>query len=587
MRLVRKGGSELRSARRGVLGALGIVSLLLVLELNSAYASTPTAFTLNVSSGTVTNIGNQTYNFSGGYVVEAVVGNETLDAGATLTFTVSAQVDGLSTSGSATFDLTGMNGSTAVTANGSLSIDYMYAAEDFPSGCTTTCNSALPLFFMSSSSATYSIGGVATNDTSGFDLESPYFNPWGAPIVLVSNDGNILIVATYAVGTIQWSGTQIGGSITGSLGGSSVTGIFNDTSQESEDLVAGTANDSGTTALTGMSPSFLDVSGTYSGTSTIPTPGGSDCSTELMIPGITYGVCTETGFDSTGSASMQNSQVSVTGSYDTTWAVPAIDFTSVLSLDYEQDPGCTSAVIQASPDQVPTIGLDGPSSFSTPNATNTVSFYVTQPDAVPASWLTGSCIGQDTSSFSSLNVTRVAFSVDGGPLQDAQLSFSERQQFECFAGNAFSIISDWESCTGSISVVQVWSGSFTFTVMPTGLHSIVLEAWGQDGAGPFTTDLAVYHSLVSYSGQPFTIKAADLAGTPVVVTMTGEEPMLTSSGTVMIPVHEVYNTIVPASGVIVGSFLENGNVTISSQSASSTWHFRLGDSPSSVQALDP
>jgi hypothetical protein len=223
--------------------------------------------------------------------------------------------------------------------------------------------------------------------------------------------------------------------------------------------------------------------------------------------------------------------------------------------------------------------------IETPNATNTLSFYVTMPDAVPGAWLAGGCTTQDTTSFSQLNVAKVAYSVDGGPLQNATYSFTQHGEFECNVGDSVTIMKDWRGCSGSLTVVQVWSGSLTFTVMPTGLHSVAVEAWGQNGVGPFIANVMVYHSLYSYAGQSFEIAALGLAGTPIVVTCAGIEPTLTSGGTVMTPVTETYNTIVPQSGVIFGSFLPNSQVTISGLGAPHAWAFTLGDSPQSMQQL--
>ena len=586
-----RGTLAVKGPRRGLAAVAVAMCLLLVLSLNTAYAS-PTAFSLGVTGGVV-NTGNQTYSVSGGSVGYASVDGYTLDLPATLTFTISAQVTGLSTTGSASMHLVGTSGGGAhsIVVDAQISLDDMVAASDLPAGCTpgTDCTSALPFFFLGASTTTVTIDGSAgaAPNPPVFELESPYFNPWGGPIVLTSEDGSVVIVATYATGTIQWQGTQTSGAVTGTVGGSAVTGTLNIVSNESEDLVAGTASDSGTIALSGMSSAFLDVQGTYNGTSYIPAPGaGSDCSGTYGLP---PGTCTETGFQSTGQATMQSGQVQVTGSYSTTWGVPALGYSSTLSLsyDYLPDPpvACTPAEIHANPGWWPTIGLDGSPFMNTPNATNTLSFYVTQPDAVPAAWLAGGCVSQDAASFARLNVTRVAFSVDGQSLQNATVSFSKHGEFECYTDASVTLIDDWRGCSGSISVVQVWSGAITFTVMPTGLHSVKLEAWGQGGAGPSTVSLVVDHSLCSYSGQPFVIDAQSLVGRPITVKVSGLEPMLTTAGIVMTPVSETYNTMVPPSGEIYGSFLPNSLVTIADQSPADPWAFTLGNNPQSMQQL--
>jgi hypothetical protein len=576
------------NSRKGLVGSSALIVLLLVVALHGAYA-TPTSLPLTATGG-VLYLGTQTYNVSGGAFVYGYVNGHLVDPStAVLSFAISAQVVNMSTSGTASFSLAGTTDiggiNESITADGQIQISAEYNA-------TTIGNSELPLFFVGGSNTTVAVnGGAPSVATPTFDLESPYFNPWGAPIVLAAEDNSTVIVCTYDVGTIRWQGTETLGAVNGTMGGSPVAGSLSIVSQENEDLVAGTATDSGTIALSGMSPSLLDVSGSYTGTSTIPTAGEADCSPDVGFPASSpgLGVCTQTGFDSSGQATMQNGQFQVAGSYTTTWGVPALGYSSALSFlyDYLPDPiVCTPAEIHANPDQMPTVGFNGPSPFSTPNATNTLGFYVTQPDAVPAAWLVGGCLSQDTSSFARLNVTRVAFSVDGGPLQNASLSFSKHGEFECYTTGAMTMMDDWRSCGGSIAVVQVWSGSVTFTVMPTGLHSVTLYAWGQEGVGPFTTSVTVNHSLVSYSGQPFTIAANGLAGTPIVVKCTGLEQMLTERGDVMIPVSETYNTVVPASGVISGSFLANGEVTISSQSPSDVWRFTLGHSSQVTQQLN-
>jgi hypothetical protein len=578
---------EVRHSGKGLAGTSALIALLLVVTMNGAYAA-PTPLALTATGGVV-DLGAQTYNVSGGVFVYGYVDGHLVDpATAVLSFSISAQVVGLSTSGTASFSLAGtadVGGTNeSVTADGQIQIIAEYNA-------TTIGTSELPLFFVGGSNTTVTInGGAPSVTTPVFDLESPYFNPWGAPIVIAAEDNSTVIVATYSVGTILWQGTETLGAVNGTLGGSAVTGSLTIVSQENEDLVAGTAADSGTIALTGMSPASLDVSGTYTGTSTIPTAGEADCSPDLGFPASSpgAGVCTQTGFQSSGQATMQNSQFRVTGTYSTVWGVPALGYSSTLTFSYDSIPDpivCSPAEIHATPGQLPTIGLNGPSWLSTPNATNTVDFFVTQPDAVPAKWLAGGCISQDASSFTQLNVTRVAFSVDGGALQDANLSFFKHGEFACYVSGSMTIMDDWHSCAGSISVVQVWTGSVTFTVLPTGIHSLDLFAWGQGGVGPFKTSLAVEHSLVSYSGQPFTIAASGLAGMPVVVNCAGLEPMLTAKGTVMIPVNETYRTVVPPSGLISGSFVANGHVTVVSESPADSWGFILGDSPASPQQL--
>lgn len=558
-----------------MLAALGATALLLVFSLHGVYANTSTQLT---TTGAVLNLGVQTYSVSGGTVVYASVDGHTLDPGATLEFTVSAQVVGLSTSGTASIVLKGTSGKGAhsVAVDSTIAIDTSAGDSGIPYGCTTACNSMLPMFFVGAAATAVTIDGSpgATPSPPTFELESPYFNPWGAPIVLASQDSSVVIVTTYTAGTITWQGTQSGGSVGGTLGGSAVTGNLLMVSNETENLVTGIATDTGTMALSGMSAAPLDVQGSYSGTSTIPTNGTSDCSSVTTgIPG----TCTETGFQSKGSASLASSQVTLTGNYYTGWSVPALGFTSTFtaSLQYLQDlPPCTPTALQAGPARVPTVGLDSPPIVQTPNATNTLAFYVTMPDP-------GWCVGQNAASLGNLSVSRVAYSIDGGPLQNATYAF-QGGEFECSTASSTSLISDWQACSGSMSSVEVWNGSLVYTVMPTGLHTLTVEAWGQGGTGPFVTSLLVNHSLYSYAGQSFEIGAQGMPGTPVVVKLTGVEPMVTSEGIVMLNVTQTFHTIVPQSGVIYGSFLPHGQVSVTAQN-STVWKFDLGASMQTQQ----
>ena len=95
------------------------------------------------------------------------------------------------------------------------------------------------------------------------------------------------------------------------------------TSGELENLVTGSAIDAGTISFSSMTPSSLDAKGFYVGSSTIPTTGTSDCSASTGIPG----TCTETGFQSTGHFTMSG----ISGSYNTTWGVPALGFSSAVN----------------------------------------------------------------------------------------------------------------------------------------------------------------------------------------------------------------------------------------------------------------
>ena len=175
------------------------------------------------------------------------------------------------------------------------------------------------------------VAGSPQTIPESLNIESPYFNPFGAPIVIASADGAIAIAATYTQGTIVWTGTQVTGPITGTLGTASVAGTLGLTTSETENLVTGKTTDSGTIQFSGMTPSSLNANGLYSGTSTIPQnpsvpPGQTnpyDCSTLTSIPG----TCTETGFQSSGKFTAGL----VSGSYTTIWSTPALEFTASIT----------------------------------------------------------------------------------------------------------------------------------------------------------------------------------------------------------------------------------------------------------------
>jgi hypothetical protein len=170
--------------------------------------------------------------------------------------------------------------------------------------------------------------------------------------MMVSTDGAIVVAATYDKATLDWKGTTVTGTIKGALGGTQVHGTMTLSSNEHEDFVTGVTDyDNGTMSFTNMSPKYLNVQGTFQGTSTIPKPGGfacmvvqwlystpctQDCTAyfgSLGLP-VIPGTCTQTGFQSFGKFSLQGQRTSegwgqattVTGSYSTTWSSPALGF---------------------------------------------------------------------------------------------------------------------------------------------------------------------------------------------------------------------------------------------------------------------
>ena len=273
--------------------------------------------------GGVSNLGRQTYTVSGGQVAFAeVAGQAIVPQNASITYDFNVVQTGVSSVGEASLNLTGTSSAgLRVSAVGSFVIDGNVPAAELPVGCSSGCRSALPFFFLANSSAVeITVGNSTQTKSETLEIESPYFNPLGAPILLTSADGSIVIAATYTEGSIMWVGTQLGGQLIGTLGSAPVTGSFNMTSNENENLVLGEAIDVGVLEFSSMTPASLDSGGVYIGLSTIPTAGTKDCSALTGVPG----TCAETGFVSAGEFFITGN----TGGYSTTWGVPALGFSS-------------------------------------------------------------------------------------------------------------------------------------------------------------------------------------------------------------------------------------------------------------------
>jgi len=301
------------------------LALLLLLAFIPAAHATPPPNELDLTiTGSIDSVSQQTYTQSGGVVVSAYILGEPVDTStAVFTESLSASVaaDGLTTTGTATFSLSGnfLDTGTSFTIGDTITIDGAIPAESFPLGCTT-CTSQVPGFF------------VGTGALGGWDLESAFLNPFGGPVVWASTDGSVVIVFSYTAATIDWQNVQSTGSLSGTLGATLVSGSFTETTNAHEDLRAGTETESGTLTFLGMTPSCvpldatcvsLDASGPYSGTSTIPSSSTVDCSAPTGLP---EGTCTETGFNSIGEFTLDPGTL-ITGTYGPlAWAVPALSF---------------------------------------------------------------------------------------------------------------------------------------------------------------------------------------------------------------------------------------------------------------------
>jgi hypothetical protein len=310
--------------------ALTSIAILFILSgATAAFAGTSQPLSMTIPLGGVTNLGNQFYSVSGGAVGYAEVLGQTLDPGATLQYNLVATQMGLTTRGYVSVTLSGTTGGVPISMRGDFAIVSSVPGAQIG-------NSEVPFYFVTATSnVRVSIAGQTQTIPESINIENPYFNPFGAPIVIGSNDGYIGIVATYNQGNILWIGSQVTGPLVGTLGQNTpVKGTMSLTSNEYENLVTGTAVDAGTMSWTGMTPSSLNVNGFYTGKSTIPAPAPalgatSDCSS--YTTGI-EGTCTITGFQSSGTFRAG----SISGSYTTTWGAPAVSFTSTITATVPQ-----------------------------------------------------------------------------------------------------------------------------------------------------------------------------------------------------------------------------------------------------------
>lgn len=322
------------------------------------------ALTMSISGG-VASAGNQRYFIQqNGPAIEAIVAGDPLVT-SQLSYTLYANQQGLSTSGSATFYLTGTGASgTSYSVSGTIPLSGSVVGACLPSFTAGTCasgdTSEVPAAFTGAGSVQISTGAVSTssgngngnngygnnqgNDqNSGSDnaptavteamvFENAYFNPFGDAITITSADNSIIIVTNYTQATIDWSNVVDAGVVTGSIGTTPIAGAFTQVATEHENLVAGTAQDYGVLTLSSMTNltsgaqiSYLNAKGGYVGTSTIPHAGAVPCGTG----------CTETGFQDQGSFLLFGGHGSggalITGSYNTAWTVPAFAFSSTVN----------------------------------------------------------------------------------------------------------------------------------------------------------------------------------------------------------------------------------------------------------------
>jgi hypothetical protein len=377
--------------------ALGVIALLFV-SLPAAAASGPpqqrgptTPLNLNLE-GIITSAGGQNYHFSGGSLYYGEILGAALSYSASVNFNVDANVNGLNTQGNAM--ITVNNGSTPGPA-GDININVQINAEEaaafLPVGCVmppnppsppsppgplgsqnNLCSSEIP--FMFNGTATINIPTTPpTSPQNGVHpappllgappapspypqlpirvpvvIESPYWNPFGGPIVIASTDQaqSILLVVGYSTAVINWNQVQLQGAVLpgSTFGTSEVTGGYMTMTDSQENLVTGAEQDNGQIIFSGMSNPTLNGEGRLSGSTAIPPfnpssvigtgPTGNnpyDCTSSFGSFGLYFEsvvglpLCVVTGATSSGSFQANGSPgVQVSGSYDTAWSVPSL-----------------------------------------------------------------------------------------------------------------------------------------------------------------------------------------------------------------------------------------------------------------------
>lgn len=291
-------------------------------------AGQPLALSMN---GAIADAGRHQYTSQGGLPLFASVMGQQLDLAKTsFSYKIKAEVAGLSVTGQASFSLKGQTaGGESVKVTGNMRLNELQPVpgEVFPLGCTSACQSEIVAFYIGAASVDISVGGVHQHAVVPVAFESAFLDPFGNPIVISSLDdgATFTVVTTYTSADIHWLDVQTVGALSGTFNGSPVSGQFTiNSAAKDENLLAGTETETGTMTFSSMSPGSLDVSGKYSGTSTIPTAGAVDCS--ALVTGIP-GTCLETGFASQGAFQLSNHEVKVSGTYQTSWLVPALGFT--------------------------------------------------------------------------------------------------------------------------------------------------------------------------------------------------------------------------------------------------------------------
>ncbi len=324
------------------------VGLLLMASLfmsNVASASSGQPLSLSMVGG-INSVGGQVYvlDQAGSAAYASVHGLTLSPSTSHLDYSLVADVDGSFVTGHAVIHLTGTTAKgQSVELDGKIAIHSMIPAESF-------IGSGIPSAFLGVLNGSVSVGKDSRPFNVHVSLESPFINPFGGPIVVSSLDsGNSLVlVSGYQVARIVYTDVQVLTlSVSGTVGGTPVTaGSATLTTWAVENLHAGTESEQGTISFHGMTPGYLDSSGSYSGNSIIPSasnclttygfaPCTFDCTVDLpalmgvpalnLVP-LPSGLCTVTGFISSGSFHTNGPHAEISGTYATVWDIPAISF---------------------------------------------------------------------------------------------------------------------------------------------------------------------------------------------------------------------------------------------------------------------
>ena len=337
----------------------------------SGHVQQPNSLSLTLQ-GVIANAGNQQYQLSGGklasgaqsYLLGQPLGSVSVQ------FNLAATVHGLQPvtgSGSLSVSSKGSKdhssgykaSSTAPDFSAQISITDAIPAAIFPitltspttySTCDPTvpgnnCNSEIPLFFTGIASVAAHDGQAASQIP--IAIESPYWSPFGGPILIVSLDSatapSIYLIVNYDSASITWSGVQLQGLVAGgTFGTEQITGgVYGQSVFSQENLVTGSEFDLGTITFASMSDPTIDGSGGFAGRTTFSSVGGFDCAPEFAFPGIPPlpekpQTCTATGATSSGSFLMVGQGSLMTGSYGTVWSVPSLfTVTTVIGAVYQ------------------------------------------------------------------------------------------------------------------------------------------------------------------------------------------------------------------------------------------------------------